>query len=79
MPAAWARGAFLEFFRKSGDGNPSPDDFEMLAALFRAAEAAFGPMPMDVAIRRTAGKSRLEAQKVLRVNWRPYGAIWLAA
>lgn len=66
MPAAWSRGAFLEFFRKSGDGNPSPEDFEMLAALFRAAETAFGTMPMDVAVRRTAGKSRLKAQKVLR-------------
>lgn len=66
MPSAWSRNAFLEFFRKSGDGNPSPDDFEMLAALFRAAEAAFGPMPMDIAVRRTAGKSRLKSQKVLR-------------
>lgn len=66
MPTAWTRSAFLEFFRKSGDGNPSPDDFEMLAALFRAAEAAFGPMPSDVAVRRTAGKSRLKAQKILR-------------
>lgn len=66
MPTAWTRSAFLEFFRKSGDGNPSPDDFEMLAALFRAAEAAFGPMPLDVAVRRTAGKSRLKAQKILR-------------
>jgi superfamily II DNA or RNA helicase len=66
MPAAWSRGAFLEFFRKSGDGNPSPEDFEMLAALFRAAEAAFGAVPLDVAVRRTAGKSKLKAQKVLR-------------
>ena len=66
MPDAWSRGAFLEFFRKSGDGNPSHDDLEMLAALFRAAEAAFGHVPMDVAVRRTAGKSRLKTQKVLR-------------
>lgn len=66
MPAAWTRGAFVEFFRKSGDGNPSPEDFEALAALFRAAEAAFGPVTMDVAIRRTAGKSKLKAQKILR-------------
>ena len=66
MPTAWSRGAFLEFFRKSGDSNPSPEDFEMLALLFRASEAAFGPMPMEVAVRRTVGKSRLKAQKVLR-------------
>lgn len=66
MPAPWTRGAFLEFFRKSGDGNPSPDDFDMLAVLFQAAEAAFGPVSIEVAIRRTAGKSRLKAQKILR-------------
>lgn len=66
MPAEWTRGYFLEFFRKSGNDNPSPDDFEFLAALFRAAEVAFGPVPVDVAIRRTLGKSKLKAQKVLR-------------
>lgn len=66
MPTAWSRGAFLEFFRKSGDGNPSFNDFEMLATLFRAAEAAFGPILIDVAVRRTVGRSRLKAQKVLR-------------
>lgn len=66
MPDAWSRAAFLEFFRKSGSGNPSAEDFEQLAALFRAAETAFGPMPQDVALRRTIGKSRLKAQKVLR-------------
>jgi hypothetical protein len=38
----------------------------MLAALVRAAEAAFGPVPLDVAVRLTVGKSKLKAQKVLR-------------
>ncbi|MCO5106867.1 MAG: SNF2-related protein [Burkholderiaceae bacterium] len=66
MPAAWGRAAFLEFFRKSGDGNPSPEDLDKLASLFRAAEAAFGPVPIEVALRRTAGRSRSRAQKVLR-------------
>ena len=66
MPDAWSRGAFLEFFRKSGNNNPSHEDFEFLAALFRAAEASFGQVPMDVAVRRTVGKSRLKAQKLLR-------------
>lgn len=65
MPEAWTRSAFLEFFRKSGDGNPSHEDLELLAALFRAAEAAFGPITLEVAVRR-AGNSRLRAQKVLR-------------
>ena len=65
MPAAWTRNAFLEFFRKSGDSNPSHEDLETLAALFRAAEAAFGPIALDMAIRRAAD-SRLRAQKVLR-------------
>ncbi|MDD5336214.1 MAG: helicase-related protein [Rhodoferax sp.] len=66
MPAAWSRSAFLEFFRKTGNTNPSHDDLEFLAALFRAAEAAFGPVPQDVAERRTVGKSSLKARKVLR-------------
>lgn len=66
MPAAWSRSTFLEFFRRSGDGNPSHEDFEMLAGLFRAAETAFGPVPDDVAVRRTTGRSRLKAHKVLR-------------
>ncbi|MBI4742717.1 MAG: DEAD/DEAH box helicase family protein [Betaproteobacteria bacterium] len=66
MPEAWGRAAFLEFFRKSGDANPSHEDFERLAFLFRAAETAFGPIDLEVAIRRTNGKSRLKAQKVLR-------------
>lgn len=66
MPPAWTRSAFLEFFRKSGTGNPSHDDFDWLSAMFRAAEAAFGPVPDDVAVRRTVGKSLLKAKKVLR-------------
>ena len=65
MPTAWSRSAFLEFFRKSADVNPGHDDLEMLARLFRSAEEAFGPVALEVAIRR-AGGSRLRAQKVLR-------------
>lgn len=66
MPPEWGRAAFLEFFRRSGNPNPSNEDFERLAFLFRAAESAFGPAQLESAIRRTVGKSRLKAQKVLR-------------
>ncbi|MFZ3041089.1 MAG: helicase-related protein [Thiobacillus sp.] len=66
MPPDWGRVAFLEFFRRSGNPNPSHEDFEYLARLFRAAEASFGPTNLDAAIRRTTGKSKLKAQKVLR-------------
>lgn len=66
MPAAWSRSAFLEFFRKSGNSNPSHEDLEFLAGLFREAEAAFGAVPQGVAERRTVGKSALKAKKVLR-------------
>lgn len=66
MPSDWDRSAFLEFFRKSGNPNPSSEDFERLAQLFRAAESAFGPIDVEGAIRRTSGKSRLKAQKILR-------------
>lgn len=66
MPPEWGRTAFLEFFRLSGNPNPSHEDFERLAYLFRSAEQAFGPTQLDAAIRRTVGNSRLKAQKVLR-------------
>jgi SNF2 family DNA or RNA helicase len=66
MPPEWERAAFLEFFRRSGNSNPSHEDFERLAYLFRAAEHAFGPVEVEAAIRRTVGRSRLKAQKVLR-------------
>ncbi len=66
MPGEWSRSAFLEFFRLSGNPNPSHQDFERLAQLYRAAESAFGPIDADAAIRRTSGHSRLRAQKILR-------------
>jgi SNF2 family DNA or RNA helicase len=66
MPDEWTRSAFLEFFRLAGNSNPSHEDFERLASLFRAAESAFGAIDAAAAIRRTRSKSRLQAQKILR-------------
>jgi SNF2 family DNA or RNA helicase len=66
MPDEWTRSAFLEFFRLAGNPNPAHEDFERLATLFRAAESAFGAIDAEAAIRRTSGKSRLKAQKILR-------------
>tara|TARA_R110002049_G_scaffold286969_1_gene468886 strand:- start:313 stop:3540 length:3228 start_codon:yes stop_codon:yes gene_type:complete len=65
MPKPWSRQAFLEFFRKSGSENPSHEDFEFLAALFRSAEQAFGEVSVESAMRRVAGNSRLKAKRVL--------------
>lgn len=66
MPEAWTRSAFLQFFRISGNNNPSHDDFEILAALFRAAEAAFGDVRIELAQRRAPGQSSLKAKRILR-------------
>lgn len=66
MPSAWTRTAFLEFFRKSGNENPSHEDFEFLSALFRSAEAAFGEMRFDAAQRRAPDRSSLKTKRILR-------------
>lgn len=66
MPTAWSRSAFLEFFRKSGSDNPSHEDLEYLAALFRAAEAAFGEVRPEAARRRTPDGNSLKAKRILR-------------
>ncbi|AYY98694.1 helicase [Burkholderia multivorans] len=66
MPQEWSRTAFLEFFRKVGNENPSHDDFEFLARLFRAAETAFGEVRLQAAQRRAPGNSALKAKRILR-------------
>ncbi|HMW86149.1 MAG TPA: helicase-related protein [Nitrospira sp.] len=66
MPPAWSRQGFLDFFRKSGSGNPSHEDFEFIAALFRAAEAAFGEVSIESAVRRAPERSLLKAKRILR-------------
>lgn len=66
MPTAWSRTAFLEFFRKSGNDNPSHEDFEFLSALFRAAETAFGEVRLESAQRRVPEQSSLRAKRILR-------------
>jgi hypothetical protein len=66
MPTAWSRSAFLSSSGSRATRNPSHEDLEFLAALFRAAEAAFGPVPQDVAVRRTVWQESLKAKKVLR-------------
>ncbi|MEX3765118.1 DEAD/DEAH box helicase [Paraburkholderia phenoliruptrix] len=66
MPQEWSRTAFLEFFRKVGNENPSHEDFEFLAGLFRAAETAFGEVRLESAQRRAPGNSALKAKRILR-------------
>jgi len=45
LPDAWRRddGVFLRYFQRAS-GNPSAEDLEYLASLFRSTEAAFGEM-----------------------------------
>ena len=66
MPADWTRAGFVQFFRKAANPSLSHDEFDALSRMFQAAERAFGPMPLDAAIRRTPGRSRLKAQRILR-------------
>lgn len=66
MPAEWGRAEFVEFFRCAADPNPSPEVFEQMAQLYQAAERAFGETPLDVALRRVPGQTRLRATRVLR-------------
>jgi len=56
---------FLKYFRQAA-ANPSAEDMEYLAALFRATEAAFGELSDGDAERILPGASNLKRKKVLR-------------
>lgn len=64
MPPEWSAQAFVGFFEKAAS-NPSASDFEQLAALFQAAERAFGPIP-DARVLRLSENSRIRANRVVR-------------
>ena len=66
MPSEWGRAEFVEFFRRAADPNPSPEVFEQMARLYQAAERAFGETPLEVAMRRVPGNTKLRATRVLR-------------
>jgi SNF2 family DNA or RNA helicase len=65
LPPEWDEASFLWFFDKVV-ANPSHEEFETLARLFRAAEARFGPLDRDAIARFVPGGSGLAAKKILQ-------------
>ncbi|CAN5441740.1 hypothetical protein BH09GEM1_BH09GEM1_07340 [soil metagenome] len=47
LPSAWNEAAFLHFFHLLGKPAPSHEEFEELAAMFRAAEASWGEVTLE--------------------------------
>ena len=64
LPPEWTEDAFAQFFADLGKPNPGPEDLDRMAALFRAAERAFGPLGAGDA-RRIAKLSAFGADKTL--------------
>lgn len=65
LPPKWTEFAFKDFFEKLGGSNPSHEDFEFLASLFRASESHFGPVPAADAARHAQGLSKLALSTTL--------------
>jgi superfamily II DNA or RNA helicase len=65
LPELWQDdNAFMDFFALAARKNPSPEDFERLAAMFRAAETYFGATKPDE-ILHLVGGSRVVAHSLL--------------
>ena len=65
LPQEWSAEAFLEFFDDLNAPSPSPEAFERMARLFRAAERDYGKAARED-VQRLTQLSRLKADKVLR-------------
>lgn len=64
LPESWTEDAFNRFFEKVGAGNPSPEDFEWLAMLFRSVVNKYGAPTIESVVRQ-ANVGTLSARKVL--------------
>lgn len=64
VPAGWGSAAFLRFFEIVGKPAPSHEEFDEIATMFRASEAAFGPAPPTALIRADV-TSPLRGRKIL--------------
>jgi len=65
LPPEWTESAFLRFFNLVEQPNPSPEALDELARLFVAAEARYGSISTEEAVRFCTG-SRLRANRILR-------------
>ncbi len=64
MPAAWGAGPFLRFFELLGKPAPSHDEFDELAAMFRASEQAYGEATTE-SVTRLGVSSKVRAKRIL--------------
>ncbi|HTK52778.1 MAG TPA: helicase-related protein [Gemmatimonadaceae bacterium] len=64
LPAAWGAGAFLRFFELLGKPAPSHAELDELAAMFRAAERAYGETTAE-SLARLGVTSNLRARRIL--------------
>ncbi|MDF5719919.1 MAG: SNF2-related protein [Rhizonema sp. PD37] len=66
LPQQWDLGSFRHFFDYASTLNPSYDQFEFMARLFRAVEAQFGETALEAAQKFVSGGSKLATKKVLQ-------------
>ena len=64
LPPEWSQQAFLRFFDEGLQDSPSHEAFDWLAAMFRAVERAYGPVPVEE-VQRVGGVGSLRAKKIL--------------
>jgi SNF2 family DNA or RNA helicase len=64
LPSEWSAAAFQQFFELAAKPNPSHEEFEALARLFRASEKHFGAASHRLAVAHTGGDS-FRANKML--------------
>jgi SNF2 family DNA or RNA helicase len=66
LPQQWDLASFRHFFDYASTLNPSHDQFEFMARLFRAVEAQFGETALEAAQKFVSGGSKLATKKVLQ-------------
>lgn len=66
LPQLWDLRNFQTFFDYASTANPSHDQFEFMARLFRAVEAEFGETSPETAYKFISDGSKLATKKVLQ-------------
>ncbi|ARV59175.1 helicase [Nostocales cyanobacterium HT-58-2] len=66
LPQSWDLQNFQYFFDYASTANPSHDQLEFMARLFRTVEAQFGETPLESVQKFISGGSKLAAKKVLQ-------------
>lgn len=65
MPPEWSADSFVRFFDEADAPSPSHGAMDWMASMFRAAEAAYGPLTPEDLKRLDPQWSKLRAKKVL--------------